>query len=261
MLNKSGGNFWIQVNGISDSLKIAASGYLPRTGILGGCVLVFGLLLGMALAIDNKGKIEHSLSNIATLTLNSSLVSLIFLIVVATIDLWSPISTKRNYIVLLPFIGIVIAGAITLQTHKSPTYSKKILGVFLVFCSVSLYGSFDSVYRKSHTGQDWRGASLYLIKSHADKSIYITSGNKYDSWRYIVTNFYLKKFSEGSLKALPYFVDKTILDRPAAIIFGHNESEADDLEREMTEIGAKQSFRNKNPIDVKKGSVGVYILN
>jgi hypothetical protein len=257
MLNKSGGNFWIQVHGIHDSLKIAASGYLPRTGLLGGIIFVLGLFLGMTLAINIKGKIEHCLSNVATVTLNSSLVSLIFLMVIASIDLWSPISTKRNYIVLLPFIGIVIAGVITIVAHKSPAYSKKILGVFLVFCVVSLYASFDTVYRKSHKGQDWRGASLYLIKNHNDKSIFHTSGSGEDPLRHLVVNFYLKKFSGGSLEAIPYVIDQTVLGRPAVVLFGH-EGTTEAFIKEMTVIGAKQSYSNINFIDIKKGSVGVY---
>jgi hypothetical protein len=258
MLNKSGGNFWIQVNGISDSFKIAASGYLPRTDKLGGCILIFGLLLGMTLAIHTKDKIEHCLSNVATATLNSSLVSLVFLMLVALIDLWSPISTKRNYIVLLPFLGIIIAGAITLLTHQSPAYSKKILGVFVVFFSISLCASFDTVYRKSHTGQDWRGASLYLIRHHGNKSLYYISESEKEFGRHLNANFYIKKFSNGSLEAIPYVVDKTILVRPAAILSGHHKNR-DAIKREMTEIGAKLSYNAKSSIEIEN-VVGVYVL-
>jgi hypothetical protein len=253
LLNKSGGNFWIEVNGITGSLKTAASGYLPRTGLLGGVILVFGLLLGVFQALDSKREKENCLSNIAAATLNASLISLIFLLVIASIDLWSPISTKRNYIVLLPFIGIVIAGVITLFANKSPAYSKKILGVFLVFCVVSLYASFDTVYRKSHKGQDWRGASHYLIKNHNNKSIFhtLSLGSGVDPLRHLIVNFYLKKFSGGSLEAIPYVIDQTILDRPAAILFGHDGTTTEAFEKEMAEIGAKQSY---------KGSVGVYVF-
>jgi len=174
--------------------------------------------------------------------------------------LWSPISTKRNYIVLLPFIGIVIAGAITLLTHKSPAYSKKILGIFLVFCVVSLYASFDTVYRKSHKGQDWRGASLYLIKNQNNKSIFHTSslGSGEAPLRHLIVNFYLKKFSDGLLEAVPFVLDETVLDRPAAILFGHEGKTAEAFVKEMTEIGSKQSYSGRNFIGIKEGSVGVY---
>jgi uncharacterized Tic20 family protein len=236
------------VNGISDSLKIAASGYLPRAGLLGAVILVFGLLLGVFLALDSKREKENCLGNVATTTLNSSLISLIFIMVTASIDLWSPISTKRNYIVLLPFIGIVIAGLISLVAHKSPTYSKKILGIFLVFCVVSLHASFDIVYRKSHKGENWRGVSLYLIKNHNNKSIFHTSslGSGEDPIRHLIVNFYLKKFSGDSLEAIPYVIDQTVLERPAAILFGHHDATtAEAFEKEMAEIGAKQSNSGK----------------
>lgn len=260
ILNKTNGNFWIQVNGIFSTLELAASGYLPKTGQLGGVILILGLLSAIALALNSKPKADNNLNSVVSMTLNSSLILFIFIGLIAIIDIWSPMSTSRNYIVLLPFLGISIAGVITILSNQYPSHSKKILAVFFLFCALSLIKSFHVVHKKSTAKEDWRGASLYLIKNHQDKSIYHTSASENDAWLHLIFNFYLKKFSDGSIEATPYVLDKTVLDKPAAILFGHDNIMADEIERKMTEIGAKQSYKSNTPIEIKNESVGVYLV-
>jgi len=125
ILNKTNGNFWIQVNGIFSTLELAASGYLPKTGQLGGVILILGLLSGISLALYSKTKADNNLNSVVSMTLNSSLILLIFIGLIGIIDIWSPMSTSRNYIVLLPFLGISIAGVITILSNQYPSHSKK----------------------------------------------------------------------------------------------------------------------------------------
>jgi len=125
ILNKTNGNFWIQVNGIFSTLELAASGYLPKTGQLGGVILILGLLSGISLALYSKPKADNNLKSVVSMTLNSSLILLIFIGLIGIIDIWSPMSTSRNYIVLLPFLGISIAGVITILSNQYPSHSKK----------------------------------------------------------------------------------------------------------------------------------------
>lgn len=260
ILNKTNGNFWIQVNGIFSTLELAASGYLPKTGQLGGVILIVGLLTGIALALYSKPKADNNLNSVVSMTLNSSLILFVFIGIIGIIDIWSPMSTSRNYIVLLPFLGISIAGVITILSNQYPSHSKKILAVFFLFCALSLIKSVHVVHKKSTAKEDWRGASLYLIKNHQDKTIYHTAASENDAWLHLIFNFYLNKFSDGTIEAKPYVLDKTVLDKPAAILFGHDNLMADKIERKMTEIGAKQSYKSNTPIEIKNESVGVYVV-
>lgn len=260
ILGKSNGNFWIQTGGIFDSFRIAAQGYLPKTGYIGGVLLIVGLFFSIAIT---KIKSKHIKSAFLTLTHTAAIISLIFLILIALIDKWSPMSTVRNYIVLLPFLSISIAGTTVYLIDKYPEFGKICLGMLLLYCSLALKISFNEISNKSVGQQDWRGASLFIKNNHNGKNIYYL-GSKNNKWQYLISNFYLNKFSNSKLQAKPLYnnVDETKLNKPFMILYGPlSGSDYDKLKKEMNALGAVQSYKRGIPIDLVEGQIGVYVKN
>jgi len=260
ILSKSNGNFWIQTGGIFDSFRIAAQGYLPKTEYIGGVLLIVGLFFSIAIT-----KIKSKPINTAFLTLThtASIISLIFLILIALIDKWSSMSTVRNYIVLLPFLSISIAGTTVYLINKYKEFGKICLAMLLLYCSLSLKISFNEISNKSVGQQDWRGASLFIKNNHDGKNIYYL-GSETNKWQYLVSNFYLKKFSNSKLQAKPLYdnIDETKLNKPFMLLFGPlGGSDADKLKKEMNALGAVQSYKRGIPIDLVEGQIGVFVKN
>lgn len=262
LLNKTDGNFWIKVDGVLDSFRIAATAYVPKTEKIGGAILFLGLLF--AAAITRRNSKTLSISNYAFLAHANitAIISLIFLVLVAVIDFWSPMSTVRNYIVLLPFLSLSLAGTFVFLTQKYPKTGKIFLSLLIVYCSLALMGSFRQTYVKSIGIDDWRGASLFIKNNHDSKNIYFIMHDKTNMWKRLVANFYLKKFSNGELNAKPYVIGKTKLELPAIILVAHlSDNQVDKLEKEIDIFAATQSYKRGIPIDFRSGSVGVYLTN
>jgi uncharacterized membrane protein len=262
VLNKTDGNFWIKVNGLLDSLRIAAMGYVPKTGKIGGIILVAGLFFAIAITRPST-----KLRNISSLVFlphvhTTAIVSLVFLGLIAVIDTWTPMSTTRNYIVLLPFLSLTVAGTIALLVNNYPKTRKIFFSLVVVYCSLALLVSFYSTYRKSMAQQDWLGASLFILNNHDGRNIYHITNSEKNMWRDLIANFYLKKFSNKELHAQPYVVGKTKIETPAMIIFGNvKRRKADAIESEMQALRAIQSYERETPVDIRRGDVGVFVAD
>ncbi len=145
--------------------------------------------------------------------------------------------------------------------YKYPKTKKILLGLMIVYCSLALLASFKVTYSKSMATQDWRGASLFIVNNHDGEDIYYITNSETNTWRSLAANFYLKQFSNEELQAQPYVVGETKLEAPAMILFGHNHSQADAIVKEMNVLGATQSYTRETPIDIRRGSAGVYVID
>jgi hypothetical protein len=246
LLASTGGNFWIKVGGVFGTLDIATTGLMPRfTGryllLLAAATVAVGLAWRHSRHLPAAEAGRES--SIPSLVLQFAGVTAGFLMIVATIDLWSPMSTTRNYIVLLPFLSFLIGGASSLLSTTLPALRPIIL--------ITIFGlSLDSV-RTSHRGlaekaaakQNWKGASeLMLAESNGRHLYYVPPGNKASPWIESIANHYLLHFSGGRLRAQEYRLGETIPERPALILFGQNQGEKDLLFAEMERLGGRQIF-------------------
>jgi hypothetical protein len=210
ILQKTGGNFSIKVNGVMDSFRIAASGFMPRFGLqydsridayllIGGIVGAFAIVL---YGILRRPMIEGALNLIA---FRLALMLSCFLCLVALIDLFSPMSRSRNYIVLLPLVALLIAGVVQLTSRHFPLLKNPLLFLVCVYGSLALLASFNAVTRKSNPQENWKAASQFIVKNFRGENLYFVKqdyrvwrANEVDeSWREMIANFYLKKESGG----------------------------------------------------------------
>ncbi len=262
ILNKTNGNFWIEVDGFLDSFSIAANGFIPKTGMVGGVILIFGLLVSL-ITIRRKVNVTDTCDrSFLQKAYTTTLTSLILLILVAIIDVWSPMSTTRNYIVLVPFVSITLAATVLCLMQSYANAKNLLLSLLIVFCSLSLLASAYKIHTKSIGIQDWRGASMFIVNNHDGRNVYFVSHGETNKWKYLISNYYLKLLSNGTLHADQYVVGDTILNSPSMVLFGHlNDYEADMLKKNMDAVGAVQSYSRGLPIDQNRGQIGVYVID
>jgi len=259
ILYKSGGNFWIKVNGVLDSLGIAASGFLPHSERFGAYVLVAWILLAIGFAASSVLTNKDRRDDLAATGLRTGLMLAAFLAVVAVVDLSSPMSTRRNDIVLLPLISLSVASTISLFVRRFPGPGTPLLVFVFLFGLNGLRASYAGVMAKSSARQDWKRAAEVIAQNAANRNLYFTTDDLGNKRRDMAANFYIRKSSGGTLDATGLVLGKTGTRRPALILSGHNHGNFDLLRGEMSRLGASQIFP---AADNSKGyAAGVWLVD
>jgi hypothetical protein len=271
ILEKTGGNFSIKVNGVMDSFRIAASGFMPRFGFqydsrLDAYLLVGGIVGAFVIALYGVLRKTMIDGDLNLIVLRLSLVLSCFLGLVAMVDLFSPMSRSRNYIVLLPIVTLLIAGIIQLVSQHVTKLKNPLLFLVCVYGALALFTSYDGITRKAYPQENWKAASQFIVKNFRGENLYfvkqdyhVWSANEVDeSWREMIANFYLRKESGGRLSASPFAIGETAIKRPAAILYGHNFRSFKQLLEEMKQYDAIQAFPFSGGSEGH--AVGVFLL-
>jgi len=271
ILGKTGGNFSIKLNGYTDSFGLAASGFMSPFGInyssRSGAYLLIGGIVGAVVIVLysrlRRGAID---GNLNLITLRLALVLGCFLFLVASIDLFSPMSRGRYYIVILPLITLLIAGVVQIVSQNSPLLKSALLVLVCVYSALALFASFGKLNYKANPREDWKGASQFIVKNFRGESLYFVkedyrmwvADEESELWREMICNFYLRKESDGRLSAIPFTIGETTIKRPAWILYGHNHGSFKKLSEEMKQLDAIQVFPSVG--DSEGHGAGVYLL-
>ena len=200
----------------------------------------------------------------AALVLPLAIITVGFVLLIAVLDLWSPMSTPRNYIVLLPFLALLVGGACSLLNSALPVVRPLVLLAVFAFCLDAARESHRRLAGKARAGQDWKGASALMAAEAAGRHLYyIPAGNTQGSPLIAgIANHYLSTTSGGRLRAQEYRLGVTQPSRPALILFGHNAGEWSQLSSEMQRLGARQIFSGYDPTHFRApgASVGVFLV-
>lgn len=254
LIHKTGGSFWIKVDGMLDSFGIAASAITSRFGALGGILFLVGLLVALATAFYGK-RIKHSLpDDIYNITIKTVLLVFFFSLTTASIDLVAPMSTTKNYIVLLPLLVILLSSFIQSISMIYPEYKNACIASVFIFSAACSAVSLKHINDKASAQQDWKGAALYLSQTVNHENIYALQGDANDHPQNEIFNFYLQKISKGKLFAKAY-TSKAEVQTPAFILYGHFQLE--NLGQEMKALGAARVFP---PTGIIKNT-GVYFIS
>lgn len=270
ILERTGGNFWIKVNGVTDSFGIAASGFIPRVGFQYHsrfhAYLLIGGIVG-ALLVVSYGRLRRAVidGDLRLITFRVALVLSCFLCLIASIDLFSPMSTPRNYIVVLPLVTLLIAGVVQLASQMFPHLKNLLLVVVCVYSALAILASFHEVTHKANAEQNWKGASQFIVNNYHGEALYFVTtdyhpwwANKImDVWREKIANFYLRKESGGRLAAIPFVIGETAVKKPAWILYGQNRRSLEKLSEEMKKFDGSLEF----PLSGYEGhAAGVYLV-
>lgn len=217
LMEKTGGHFWIQIDGPFDTIKTALKSATSMTW-------VWLVIAAIALSIKQvRSGYKPHLNNLVKLTF--LVTGTIFLAVL--IDLHTPVSTNRNFIVLLPAFAILFGIGINMLFRQR--YTTVIAVLLLVMVG---YGNLRKDYKSMHNKwapeQNWKEAASYLA-SHAepDMAFYFLpfEDTLYPSRIYELMNSYYISRQLGR----PVMLNKINvagirnIATPYAILFGHFE--------------------------------------
>lgn len=175
---KLGGNFWISSDGVQTTLhtvaeallKAALAGVmqLPVSGVEQGLALLFAfsmIPIVWALGISTP---SHRKWLVQCMLMFSS-----FVVLLVIIDHHTPVSTTRNYIVLLPLAGVIFGGVFQAFWERSEVAWKKSLLLVIVVVSTFLSGrmAVADLYVRWYPIQNWKGLAaevrrMDLCKPH-----------------------------------------------------------------------------------------------
>jgi len=165
-----------------------------------------------------------------------ALVLAVMLAFVITLDLMNPISTERNFIVLLPAIAMMVGCITELLTRQGQSRWWLLICVVLVgsWSAVNLTRSYTLMTLKWGPQQNWKATAQYAITNASDnkKIYYFRNSDSEEVER--VFNFYIKKLSDNKLSAERLYVSQIpTVPRPAILIFGHtNQNDVNAIVRE-----------------------------
>lgn len=178
---QSGGNAWIKVSpAIAGTVKIFLSGCLPFLSIKGSTSFLITWSLLVALVLVSGGS-WHAISPFLCLSGKElsplgdeskfSLISISLVVgTMAFVDLHTPLSTTRNYIVLLPLSMIVLSNAFVMLTNSGvakSTSGPSAALLLLVVCLLLFKQSWTDLNKKIYPFQNWKGMAAYVDKSGA----------------------------------------------------------------------------------------------
>lgn len=202
--SKTGGNFWIKLPPVSGTLGVAGAGlafwgqFSQQFGgllsIVGKHALFVGLLgwAGTRLACElTTGRREATV--LSPLVRAASLL-LIFLLVVTLVDIKTPMSTPRNYIVAVPVFSAVLGELLYTLVCRYGRIRWVFFSLALLICAASLQESARRIEVKSSPLEDWRALSQRAASMVATKKLYfyaLDDGPSNLRWQALVNNFYL----------------------------------------------------------------------
>ena len=227
---------WIVVDGPLGTLRIFFAAILPletSTLILCSAAVMAALTTLVLFKSVRSPSLAHSAPRAL---MKLALVLAVMLAFVISLDLMNPISTERNFIVLLPVIAMMVGCITELLIRHGQSRWWLLICVVLVggWSAVNLTRSYTLMTLKWGPQQNWKATAQYAITNASDnkKIYYFRNSDSEEIER--VFNFYIKKLSDNKLSAERLYVSQIpTVPRPAMLIFGHtNQNDVNAIIRE-----------------------------
>jgi len=235
---QTGGNFWIQSTesqspfttfllAISPVLRTWGDTlYLILTSL--SFVLIASLLLYKIKFAHIKQAIFKQAS-VKQATRESLMIwKLIFcvawvVIFVTLINHHTPISTDRNYIVLLPVISLIFGFAFGSLGHKFHLITCVVLVTFL-FGLLQLNYSYAVLSNKWMPLQNWKAAAHYIVNEGKGHQLYYLKIDQFERMDRIfnknkIVNYYVRKFSHDNVVLSPIDIRTLTTVSGASLLF------------------------------------------
>lgn len=256
---KTSKNGWMVVDGPLDSARILYRTFLPNVPdvYLLMFVLSFLSLIAHTIFVVQRNREIDGSSWPQTFKL-TALFAVMWL-GVSCIDMISPISTERNFIVLLPTFALLVAHCLQVAVGQN-----KIVVSILVMFGValsSINGLFFSHYLlalKWTPQQNWRETAQFLVSNHKFEHLYyLRSRDDEETER--VFNFYVKKLSKGTLALERIYISQIPeIKMPSMLVLGGVGQPTFD---EVKKLSRGSKLKIFQPSQSLIGTTGVVILS
>jgi hypothetical protein len=235
----TGGKFWIKVEGPLQTLKIASASMVPGLGKVGAAFFITCLIIGAIICFINKKSVSEKYY-VAKVGFVSAVIVLSIVSLVVIIDSHTPISTSRNYIVIIPSLIFLFGATAQLIAQKSDKRKSIVLALVTLYSCLALYYSYYQITNKSQNGQDWKSAIKIAASEASSRDLYY---NTYDG----IVDHYFRKNNISPGTVMKYTPRETILTRPSVIVYGHlSTDEFSELQKEMDLLSARHIFPDEN---------------
>jgi uncharacterized membrane protein len=219
---KGAKNAWMVVNGPIDSARIFTRTFFPASSdtllVIYGSIFLMILAYGLLAQYRYQSPYNNQTPTIYRAT--SLLVSMIVVISVA--DVISPISTERNFIVLLPTLSI-LTGLLVYSwlQRQEPLITSGVLIILIISTGLNnLHFAATLMSLKWGPQQNWRESAQFVVKNRTTERLYYLR-NRDDEETDRVFNFYIQKLSDNTLSLERIYIGQIPeISRPAFLVLG-----------------------------------------
>ncbi len=236
---KTGGNFWIVSRGWSSTLETISQALFPQ--ISAGfkellnienplpAALAFVLVMGLISWISLKGRPGKDIFRGEVALGGVLFAGLAMMGVLLVMDHYTPLSTVRNYIVLLPMIALVTGRALE-RIHKASGTGALLLLLLLAFTNLGGFLYYHTSLEGRPVTEDHRGAAAFVVRSLVKEPaiLYYPSGeNDFERAREGMIRFYLEKLAPGEDFRIQGVALEEILELepPYLLVIQHSEAD------------------------------------
>lgn len=206
---KTGDNFWIKSEGIETTITVFINSILPHSYVVNkiygdawGEIITASLtVIALTVIISLFLKILKKCSNSQYLVVNRLIIHvlLIFVTIIVAIDLHSPISTARNFIVLLFLVSLFFGNLMFSIKNKKMYYP-----ILLIIIVPMLLFSYLKVTRKVAPFENHKKSAEFIIENNLHKTHNFYYRGKKDSLvHYKVASFYFENINISEMKPKP----------------------------------------------------------
>ena len=144
-MEKTGKNDIRIVNNFFDTFEIAGNVFFHHfyripNWIIGILIILITCFVIISLSLIQKNNVDKIFVDSERLndSFHLSILTIGFITLVAIIDLWTPISNRKSYIVLLPNVAIIIVSIYMIFNNYLPRFNSIFKLFLIIFCSVNL---------------------------------------------------------------------------------------------------------------------------
>jgi hypothetical protein len=219
---KSSKNAWMVVDGPLDTARIFFRTFLP--GLNDFYLFIYAALIIIFVAYVGLTKASPVTNNVVSMRLGIyrlAGVCVSMLCGIAVIDSVTPISTERNFIVMLPTVSLLMGLCCErIFVAKPKLLSGLLLVGSLIWGINALLFSHYLLALKWAPQHNWRASAQFVVDNRTNEKLYYLR-NRDEPEIERVFNFYIHKLSQGRLSLERIYIEQLVdIKEPAMLVLG-----------------------------------------
>jgi uncharacterized membrane protein len=245
--------FWIKNSNILESLGKSSNPFFPGNWLLGAFLITLFYIISISFQNKIKRKMDNKSRSLLFMHKTTLLISISLTSIVVVVDIYFPISTDRNFIVLVPYVFVSAGIFILWILQNKPRLKVSIYILIFVYSFLSLFVTYSSIKEKSIPRDDWKAAIKVASTNSNQRQIYYKT---YDG----IIDYYFEKNAISPNSLIDLTTIQGPIKIPAVLLTGrvsNNTSIYQLINRSDVNV------ENIYPLDpVKsKDTIGVYLIN